>query len=1715
MLANEDRTRDRPVENANIIQSKRRDFPLNAPTLPAADRDIAPSQHDLRMPHAIIEVLTDDDLPLRDSIEHIKKMLRGEGGCKQLAKVCWASSRFYAIFINNDKGRKEAGACNDLCKTKELRLFDRYKLRAEKGFFGSAPRPFAQNGSNDRNEHPTSPGHEHLTGVATNSSASLAKAYASSRPGISQSGTSAQLSGVTNGSKAGNVIPSGGLRQSTIILSSPLLPRSYQNSSANRDDEQSSLHSVATSESSSKKEKLCAKCKKSQIDWDLFVRCSLCGRRYHESCSQAPVVEDIDRSVICSCDEIQIADQKFPRNTWQCSHCQKRKAGTSVPDANGPSAGTQSSQQTFIPPFSSINHTESELKLHQASLPKSTASVESVNDEGRRHLSPAGVTQSHQINVDQVSDGSKSMDISSTSTSPSHGTRLISTIIAMHSHSRITEDSVDNSRSKDTSSKPLMSKDDNIFALGVAVERNPTASGIHKQGVGDGQSPQNPAMNPNNDTLLNTPVEPQHSCSSLGRNKSPECQTLKLPQTLEAGTWEQDRPISNQQSDPLTLNTNVQANVERERSSKSPSTNNQNHSQPLVAINPSDSISHKEINSTSSISHPPGRASHPVQDSPIVCATSSRDDCRAESLLPAGSPAKHGSPTKLSPTLMPSCQKCGKKSFSGALCSKCKKTEDAHFQAEILAGFSLDGVVETTNRSNNRHVRTQEEAATDMVEGTDGRYAPFDSRDGEKSTLPLDQHETGENRRGSDNNPYPFLRNPGNNPAARKFSQSSSWYRPPPPRCVDCRRRNLPCTHITQPVEAWELVRVHQARTMIENMPTMHPEKQSPPPKPDISRGLVHNEKKDPEVRTNAARKTAPEARRAQSMTDTESESSDLAPNKTEIGKLSQETNRRRETSEPLKPVSVSSANINTARDSDGIERRTNPTACLDCAQRHRKCTHLKMPQDQRGQSVSDEGRNQQMASIPQDSTAASMSAAVSSQSNHLESSSGPLSDRTGSGQSFGGSRFAPNGISKPPTTATTAEAAVQPPVSQGAHPQDNSLGAPVVNSLSTPLTSGDNPPNLSVAEEGVDISHGKNPASFPATPTSPTSNRTLHVRPNLHWNDLIYLALSRAEHGKLTSNGIVEWIQEEVPGYKNDARMKQSISAVLSMYSKVKCLLYAKEDNPNRFHNGSRMVGPKWLYRLKPLYRTHLSVEYIERTFKETRASDGRIPAYIPIPATNRYVQPSYTEADSEEHADNILNDLDPASDDSADELGENGLIGDSNERMDHVMKKNLAVREDDDGSSQSSDSIPLSKRRAGASTAAIRAPASQVKAIARKEPVKTTIPPDGPRKSPDKTSRKVPATVGAVQHKPPTAKKRYFGLPPTSLESALVPSSDSESEADILGKPSPVKRDRGRPEKSTSIQSAQKQDRVAPSKSLPTLTEKTKAPMSIAQMSKSARRTSWDDDDEGTKNLNAPSYLKKNKDRPAFASPKKVPGKEQRGYFSDLEDNPAPLRPHPSLGDSGFVALDILDEFPETREREVKQNAEELAYFKHWDDDPRYSKKDDFSCRDLFARRPDLHPDNMREGFDDEGKIEEIKARKLGRGDVQRWRRANGGEKMPDLKTSRRFRDPRTWWKDQGTKEGGWFDEDDNNDEGGKDAGAGADENGRMEVERYIESGEKRFKSVKKLLEIPDQDQLELGLDKHGELVFREKAGFNVSGRIKRGRKEFKTGHPDGLDL
>src|SRR5215469_13787286 len=83
MLANDE---DRPVDNANIIQPKRRDFPLNAPTLPAADRDIAPSQHDLRMPHAVIEVVTTDDLPLRDSVASLKKLLRVEGGCKQLMK---------------------------------------------------------------------------------------------------------------------------------------------------------------------------------------------------------------------------------------------------------------------------------------------------------------------------------------------------------------------------------------------------------------------------------------------------------------------------------------------------------------------------------------------------------------------------------------------------------------------------------------------------------------------------------------------------------------------------------------------------------------------------------------------------------------------------------------------------------------------------------------------------------------------------------------------------------------------------------------------------------------------------------------------------------------------------------------------------------------------------------------------------------------------------------------------------------------------------------------------------------------------------------------------------------------------------------------------------------------------------------------------------------------------------------------------------------------------------------------------------------------------------------------------------------------------------------------------------------------------------------------------------------------------------------------------
>jgi len=668
------------------------------------------------------------------------------------------------------------------------------------------------------------------------------------------------------------------------------------------------------------------------------------------------------------------------------------------------------------------------------------------------------------------------------------------------------------------------------------------------------------------------------------------------------------------------------------------------------------------------------------------------------------------------------------------------------------------------------------------------------------------------------------------------------------------------------------------------------------------------------------------------------------------------------------------------------------------------------------------------------------------------------------------------------------------------------------MKSLTTPPKGGDSLPNVNNVQEGGGVGYGKTSASFPASrtkpsaTTSPTSNRVLHIRPDLSWNDLIYLALSRAKDGKLTSNAIAEWIQEEVPGYRNDPKVRTSISAVLSMYSKSKCLLYTKEDNPNRIRIGNRIVGPKWLYRLKPLHRTHLNIEYIERIFEETRARDGRVPADIPIPPTNRYAQPSYTEPD--ERAD-----LSSEGDVKEYEFGENGRIGNSNKGKDHDMKKNLVATEDDDRSIESSDSIPLSKQHAKFQTATTKPSSSHLKVMARDEPVRTKKHPGRPRKSNDQSS----TPVGALQHEPLAVRTECFIGPPKrviSLEASSASNSDSGSEVDIHDKSTPMKQNRSRPQKSTSIQSTPKQDGAAPSKTLPTRTKKNKVPMLTAQMSKSAFRASWDHVDEGTKNLYTPSYLANNRHRPRITSPQRDADTKQRGYFSDLEDNPAPPRPHPSTGDRNFVTPDILDEFPETREREVRQNAEELVYFKHWDEDPRYSKKNDFSCRDLFAQRPDLHPDNVREGFDDNGKIEEIKARKLGRGDVQRWKRWYGGERMPDLKTSRRFRDPKTWWKDQGTREGGWFDEDDGDDKGGEDAKPGDDRMEVDETEKYIESGEKRFENVKTLLELPDQNQLELGVDKHGELVFREKAGFNFSGRIKRGRKEFKTGHPNGLD-
>ncbi len=1071
-----------------------------------------------------------------------------------------------------------------------------------------------------------------------------------------------------------------------------------------------------------------------------------------------------------------------------------------------------------------------------------------------------------------------------------------------------------------------------------------------------------------------------------------------------------------------------------------------------MATEPLNSTQEREIRSTSRCSDLRSTC-HPVQDKPSVSVTIPGDDCRSE--LTAGSPVKYANH---SPTSTPNCQKCSRKAFSGALCSKCKHDEDADFQAEILASLGFDDIVETTNVDNNGHVRTREEANTVVTKGSGGGYEPLDSLDGEEAGSPIDHHnarnEIGDKRRGSDHNPYSFLRNPGNNPAAKKFSQSSSWYRPSSRTCADCRMHDLPCTHITQPVEPSKLIRAHQTMTVVESRMTTQPEEQSPPPKPDLSHDLG-SATKDSDVRNNAARKTAPEARRALSTTDTENESSDSTPTKIRTEQLPPKSKRRRETSQP---TSIGSTTMDAARGSDDTK--------------HNNWTHSTKPQTQQEQPAG----KQQMAAIPRNGAAASMSTASSSQSNLSASFSEPPSDKNGLGQSFGGSRFAPNGISKPATPATITEAATQPPRRHG---QGNLPKK--INNPTTPLSS---PPNAS---------NDKTPASFPAAtpkpsaPTSPTSNRVLHIRPNLYWNDLIYLALSRAKDGKLTSIAIAEWIQEEVPGYRNDPKVKSSISAVLSMYSKVKCLLYAKEDNPNRLQIGTRFVGPKWLYRLRPLYRTYLSIEYIEQIFKETRARDGRVPVNIPIPPTNRYAQPSFTESD--ELADNMPSHLSSDGDGTANELDENDRI--RNKGKVHDMRRDLVAPE-----YESSDSIPLSRRY------------FEVEAAKPSASHPTKKSPGRQRKLNDKSSRIVSAPV-----EPLAAKKQIFTRTRKrhiSLEASSASNSDSGSEVDIHGQPPPMKTNRHRPRNYVPSSS------LAALFTLPTHTEKNKAPVSTAQTTDlDFFIAALNGVEMEIENLHAPDD---NKTRPGISSRKKDADTKQPGYFSELEHSPAPSRPHPSLGDPNFVAPNILDEFPESREREMKQNADELAYFKHWDDDPRYSKKDDFSCRHLFARRPDLHPDNVREGFDDKGKIEEIKSRKLGRGDIQRWKRRNGGERMSDLKTSRRFRDSKTWWKDQGTKEGGWFDENDGDDEGGEDAGRGANDGDRMEVddtEKYIESGEKRFKSLQKLFELPDRGQLELGLDKIGDLVFREKAGLNVSGRVKRGRKEFKTGHPDGLDL
>lgn len=112
---------------------------------------------------------------------------------------------------------------------------------------------------------------------------------------------------------------------------------------------------------------------------------------------------------------------------------------------------------------------------------------------------------------------------------------------------------------------------------------------------------------------------------------------------------------------------------------------------------------------------------------------------------------------------------------------------------------------------------------------------------------------------------------------------------------------------------------------------------------------------------------------------------------------------------------------------------------------------------------------------------------------------------------------------------------------------------------------------------------------------------QTKPEKPAITWKDLILLTLRRSTGGRMTSNQVADWIEENVPGYRGE-EIRGSVAAVLSGYSKSQKrpnAIFDKEQNQND--------GPKWLWFLVPDYKERVDVRKIEQSFKEALTTSRR----------------------------------------------------------------------------------------------------------------------------------------------------------------------------------------------------------------------------------------------------------------------------------------------------------------------------------------------------------------------------------------------------------------------------------------------------------------------------------------------------------------------------